>query len=295
MVIEATFVNPYSASTNPWDYGFIVRYERTASDPPFLQFVVSSNRRWQVLTGSDAPYQRLGSGTVSNLNINAGGRNHLIVVGIGTKGWFFVNGDYVATADLSSVTRKGDVAVITGAYAGDEVSGAVTRYEGFKGYELLKRYGPAEGVLVREPDRVSGHSSGVRTQDFVAEVEFVNPQGRNWDYGFIARNPQFNRLEVIGVTDDQWWFHRTRDVGDTEYSSVSSGYLSNSGLGLWSGPNRLLLIAIEESGWFFINDNLVSKLDLGHNRDVGNVSAMGDFFNGHTGNSQFREFNVWAP
>ena len=41
MVVEATFVNPYSASAASWDYGFILR----ANDfGPFLQFVVSGNR-----------------------------------------------------------------------------------------------------------------------------------------------------------------------------------------------------------------------------------------------------------
>ena len=295
MVVEATFVNPYSASSNSWDYGFFMRYDRTDDDPPFLQFVVSSNRSWAVKTGTGPPYLSLGGGTVSTLNTGAGGRNHLMVMAIGTRGWVFVNGEHVASVDLSSVSGKGDVAVITGAFSGDEVAGAVTRYEGFRGYELKKRYGPAEGIFEREPDSVSVHYSDVFTRDLVTEVEFINPQGGDWDYGFIVRRPQSGRLEVIGVTNDAWWFHDTRNVGDDEYTDVASGYLRNSGLRLASGHNRLLLIAIEESGWFFINDQLVTKLDLGHNQDVGNVSAMGNFFNNHQGNAQFKEFNVWAP
>ena len=295
MVVEATFVNPYSASTNSWDYGFILRNDIWDDAAPFLQFIVSSNRGWSVQSGANAPYDRVGGGTVGKLNTGAGGRNHLMVVAIGARGWFFVNGDYVTSVDLRSVTGEGDVAVITGAYTGDEVSGAVTRYEGFRGFELVKRYGPAEGAFAREPGIVSEHSSNVHARDVVTEVEFIKPQGRDWDYGLLLRKSQRHRLEVIGVTDDQWWFHRTREPGDTEYSSVASGYLSNSGLSLSSSRNRLLLIAIEESDWFFINGQLVAKLDLGHNRDVGDVSAMGDFFNNHSGNPEFREFNVWTP
>ena len=41
MVVEATFVNPYSASAASWDYGFILR---ATTFNPFLQFVVSGNR-----------------------------------------------------------------------------------------------------------------------------------------------------------------------------------------------------------------------------------------------------------
>ena len=66
---------------------------------------------------------------------------------------------------MSSLTSYGDVAVITGASTGNEIAGAVTRYEEFKGYELKKRYGPAEGVLENEPGFVGEHDSGVRTRD----------------------------------------------------------------------------------------------------------------------------------
>ncbi len=295
MILEATFLNPYAASSNSWDYGFFLRYDRGDVDPPFLQFVVSSNQGWAVLTGSDAPYQRIGGGTVGNLNTVAGGRNHLMVVAIGERGWFFVNGDHVASVDLSSLTSFGDVAVITGAYTGNQIAGAVTRYEGFKGYEFKKQYGPADGVLEKEPGRIGTHWSGVRTRDLVTEADFINPPGRDWDYGFIIRNPEFGRLEVLSVTDDERWFHDSGKVGDDGYTDVASGYLRNSGVSLSSSRNRLLVIAVEGSGWFFINDQLVTKLDLGHNQDVGEVSAMGGFFNNHRGDAQFINFNVWAP
>ena len=201
-----------------------------------------------------------------------------MVVTIGERGWVFVNGDFVAIVDLKITAHAGDVAVITGAYAGDEVAGAVTVMKGSRDTKMKKQYGPANGVLEKEPGSVGWHGSGVWTRDFVTEAEFINPRGEDWDYGFIIRNPEFNRLEVIGVTDNGWWFHDTRNVGDYEYTEVSSGFLSSSGLRLSSNRNGLVLIAVEGSGWFFINDQLVSKLDLGHNQDAGNVGATGDFF-----------------
>ena len=295
LVVEATFVNPYSASSNSWDYGFILRKDRWVDDAPFVQFVVSSSRGWAVNAGADAPYERIGAGTVSNLNTGAGGRNHLMVVTIGERGWVFVNGDFVAIVDLKITAHAGDVAVITGAYTGNEISGGVTRYEGFKGYELKKRYGPAEGILEGEPGSVGEHDSDVRARDFVTEVEFINPRGGNWDYGFVMRNPEYGRLEVIGVTDNELWFHKTRNVGDSEYTDVASGYLQNSGVSLSSSRSRLLVIAVEESGWFFVNSRLVSKLDLGHNQDQGRVSVIGDFYSNHQGKPEFEDFNVWAP
>ena len=291
-VVEATLVNPYAASSNLWSHGFFLRYQNGS---PYLLFAVSSDRRWEVKSHIDGSYQNLAGGTVANLNTDAGGKNQLMVVAIGERGWFFVNGDHVASVDLSSVTSSGDIATITGVYIGHEVAGAMTRYEGFKGYELKKRYGPAAGGLEKEPGRIGTHGSGVRARDFVTEAGFSNPQGKDWSYGFIVRNPEFNRLEVIGVTDNDWWFHKTRNVGDDAYTEVASGYLTSAGASLSSSQNRLLLIAVEESGWFFVNDRLLAKLDIGHNQDVGGVSVVGDFFTNHQGNPQFKDFNVWAP
>ena len=293
MMLETTFVNPYSAASNDWDYGFIFRQENTG---PAIHFVVTSDRRWYLAwrETSDADNQRVGGGTIPTFDTSAGGRNHLRVVAIKERGWLFVNGEFVSILDLSDVTGAGDVAVITGAFTGDEVAGAVTRFENFRGHRLSRRYGPAEGKLEKEPGFVATHGSRVQTRDLVVEAEFVNPQGSDWDYGFIIRNPEFNRLEIIGLTDKAWWFHKTRDVGDDESTDMADGYLSDAGINFLN-RNHLLIIAIEGAGWLFVNDRLVAKLDLGHNLYSGRVSAMGDSLGSHQGSPSFENFNVWAP
>ena len=296
MVVEATFVNPYAASTHSWDYGLFVRYDWQDDVGSFLGFIVTSDHLWEVKSGTGSSSSRLDSGTIGNFDLSTGGRNHLMVVTIGVRGWFFVNGEHIASVDLSSVAGPGDIAVITGAYTGHEVAGAVTRYEGFKGYALRKQYGPAEGVLEKEPGRIGTHWSGVRTRDLVAEAEFINPHNsQDWDYGFVIRNPEFGRLEVISVTNDERWYHDSSKVGDDAYTDVTSGYLRNSGVNLSSNRNRLLLIAVEGSGWLFLGDQVVTKLDLRHNDDMGSVSAMGGFFDKIRGKIEFLNFNVWAP
>ena len=45
MVVEASFVNPYSAATALWDYGFVLRI---AYGGPRLQFLLTSDRQWIV-------------------------------------------------------------------------------------------------------------------------------------------------------------------------------------------------------------------------------------------------------
>ncbi len=192
------------------------------------------------------------------------------------------------------MTKAGDVAVITGATEGNEVSGAVTWYENFQGERLSRRYGPASGKLQKKPGFFAGHDSRVWARDFVVEAKFAKPQGSDWDHGFVIRNPEYNRLDLVGVTGDKWWFHYTRDVGETNYTMKDSGFLSGVSATLLN-ENRLLLIAYGESGWFFVNDALVAMLDLSHNQEHGKVTVMGDSFRDHHSSPSFEGFNVWAP
>ena len=88
MVIEATFINPYSSSYNSWDYGLIFRQNRNA---PFIHVANRGavTESWAVKSGEDAPYNHVGGGTLENLDTGAGGKNHLGVITIGERGWFF--------------------------------------------------------------------------------------------------------------------------------------------------------------------------------------------------------------
>ena len=290
--VIATFVNPYSVAANSWDYGFHIRDSGIGSSARFVQVVVTSRGRWYVSwrQGSNSEYQDIADGTLGKFDTGAGGRNTLGLFAFGERGLLFVNGEFVSMLDLSDVTGAGDIAVITGAYEGDEVAGEGTRFEDFIGWSLSHVYGPAGGKLEYEKGYISELESGVWARDIVAEAQFTNPPGSGWDYGFIFRSPELSRLEVVGVTGNNQWFHQTRDIGDYAYDELDEGRLSR---GLRS-RNHLLLYAFGDIGIFFVNGELVSWLDLSHNRDYRFVSAMGGFFNDHTGEPAFENFNVWT-
>ena len=292
-IISATFVNPYSSTTHSWDYGFMFRDELGG---PVVLIVVSSRGAWELYWREDNNHesQDISSGRLKTFETHNGGSNRLWVVAVGERGYLFVNGDFIAALDLSAVIGAGDVSVITGAYTGNERAGAVTRYEDFAVTALNKRYGPADGRLVKEPGSIGGHRSGVWTRDFVAEAQFITPSGTDWDYGFVIRNPEYNRLEVIGISGSGRWFHETRDVGDSEYTDMASGSLGDSGARILN-RNHLLVMALENVGLLFVNGVYVARLDLSHNQDYGIVSAMGDFYLSHRGSPEFENFNVWVP
>ena len=293
MFVGATFINPYPAYSNSWDYGFLIRSSGSGSSARFIEVVVTSRGQWEAAWryGGSSESEEIASGTLGYFDTSAGGRNTLLVIAFGERGLFFVNGDMISMLDLSEVTGAGDVAVITGAYTGNEVAGAVTLFEDFEGGRFTRQYGPASGRLEHKQGIISGHSSGVWTQDLVAEAEFTNPPGRDWDYGFVIRNPEFNRLEVIGLTGNRRWFHDTSNTRDDEYITVADGFLPVAN---FHSRNHLLLFAAGDIGTFVVNGQLVAWLDLSHNQDWGGVSVMGGFFNDHTGEPTFDNFSVWT-
>ena len=263
---------------------------------PVVFIVVSSRGAWRLYWREDNNHesQDISSGRLKTFETHDGGSNRLWVVAVGERGYLFVNGEFIAALDLSAVTGAGGVSVITGAYTGNERAGAVTRYEDFAVTALNKRYGPADGRLVNEPGSIGIHRSGVWTRDVIVEVEYISPSGTDWGYGFIIRHPEYGRLEIIGISGDGRWLHDARDIGDSEYTEVQSGFLSAAGANLL-GKNHLLVAAFDDWGFFFVNGVYVAGLDLSHNQDYGNVSAMGDLYLSHRGSPEFENFNVWVP
>ena len=293
-VVTATFTNPYAAASNDWDYGFWVRDSGRGSNSRSIEITVSSRGQWQAKWRSgisSSGITDLAEGRLSVFNTSAQGQNTLTLFVAGARGLLFVNGEFIELLDLSQVHAAGDIAVITGAFTGNERAGATTRFENFRASSLRHRYGPARGRLEYQEGLISSHSSRVWTSNLIAEATFTSPPGRDWSYGFIIRNPEYNRLEVIGIAGDHSWFHHTRDVGDADYTDADNGRLRSS----LHSRNHLLLIALESTGLFFNNGELIARLDLSHNLDQGEVYAIGGFFNDHTGEPSFEGFSVWTP
>lgn len=293
-MVEARFTNPFDAAVHPWNYGFILRRGGEIEDPFGLVLIVTSNRRWEVNYRSGDDYIDIAEGNTSNLYLGVGQENHLMVIALQGRGWLFVNGSFVASVDLSEVTDQGNVAVITGYYEGGERTGASTKYENFRGYDLRRGYGPISGTIEENEEFIGQHRSGLRFRDFVAEADFINPASGTWDYGFVFRSPTVGHLEVVAFHDEGWWEHTTRSPEDDEYADVDSDWSVNWLDGALD-RNHLLLIAMGETGWLFINGQMEATLDLSHNMESGGISAMAGFYNTSNRDVDFRDFTVWAP
>ena len=147
--LEATFVNPYSATVGSWSYGFA--FGRTsADDRTFVRLALTENGTWQVgVSQKGNPYTWLHSGAVPQLRTGVGEKNRVTLFVDGRYGWLYVNGLKVLNDEGNEVpgygrgivlggelvtSHEGFVALGTGFFLGDERPGAETRYEGFKGW-----------------------------------------------------------------------------------------------------------------------------------------------------------------
>ena len=139
-IVSATFINPYAASRNSWNYGFILRDSSTEPLGRSIGVVVTSQRRWNVSwrEGRSSRGENIGEGMLTRFDTSAGGLNKLWLAAIGERGLLFVNGEFISMLDLSDVTGAGNVAVITGAFTGARRLGRLPGSRIFKAAELGK-------------------------------------------------------------------------------------------------------------------------------------------------------------
>ncbi|KAB2865816.1 MAG: hypothetical protein F9K46_03485 [Anaerolineae bacterium] len=129
-VIRTTFTNPYDASANAWDYGFLFRNSPSET----YIFGVDSNHHWILFLLKNNQYTTLAEGNVDQLNTGAGEQNQITILAIDHLGHLFINSQWVASLDLSALTASGGFALTVGLV--NEVAGETTDYSDFSIWRL---------------------------------------------------------------------------------------------------------------------------------------------------------------
>jgi len=293
-VADVTFYNPYSTSKGSWDYGFLFRRVESGT---FHTIRVMSDGKWYHDVVIDGDWNRVGEGEVS-LQTGANQKNHLRLIVIGDSGWFYVNGQLVATLDTSRLTKSGDVCAATGTFSGNEIEGEVTRFKDFTVWSFDEpTSGPTSGSLEHKDDGyIKQYIADVDVKDFVAEVTFYNPYSATkgkWDCGFAFR-AQKKKFCAILVTSNGSWYHYA--VTDGDWNTIGEGIVS----GLRTGANQsnhLQIIITGDRGWFFVNGQLIAALDTSELAQNSHVSATTGMFAGHIIEGEatrYENFTVWS-
>ena len=293
-IARATVLNPYSTNTGSWDFGIVFRQETVDKE---LRLVIRSDGLWNLNNRGDEGDSFIQDGTVSEyLNLNEDGSNEITLVAFDELGLFFLNGQLISKLDLSGQDEFGEVALGTGFYTSNKQAGEVTGYEDFTVWPFVPEFGPRDGELEHSDDGfIRMRSANVNLQNFVTEIEFVNPYGADvgeWDWGLAFRETEGEYWLV--VESDGAWSLIDRHPEDDYY--IDEGNLGET---LQTGEgetNSVSMIAVNDRGYFFLNDEFIAELDLSDRMDTGEVEVIAAFFAGHevpgymTG---YNEFTVW--
>ena len=133
-IAEATFLNPFSATTGVWDYGFLFRDQAGNNQ---YRLIITSERNWELDNHTGAEKSSLiDKGRLTNLNTSKGGSNTVWLLCQGNKGILYVNGSFIANLDLSERGNFGDVGIGTGFFSGNEIDGNSTGYQEFSVWNI---------------------------------------------------------------------------------------------------------------------------------------------------------------
>ncbi len=159
-------------------------------------------------------------------------------------------------------------------------------------------YGPENGRLLHDNDAfIETVYADVAPADFVMQVEMVNPYGTatgSWDFGLIFRQSDVDDEMRLVVRSDGLWNLNDRTPG-------TDNFLQDGDVSEWldlasTGSNLFELIAIGEQGYFFLNGEFISELDLSSRINPGDI-ALGTGFYGVNERSgevtAYNNFGLW--
>jgi hypothetical protein len=132
--------------------------------------------------------------------------------------------------------------------------------------------------------------------DVVVDAVFYNPYAAStgdWDIGYSLREGDINDQFRLAVESNGDWSLADRRGEDTNY--INSGALTNLNLGDGDG-NRLTVYMKENVGYFFVNGQYVSELDLSARTNSGDIGVATSLFEGDEIEGEetgFEEFTVW--
>jgi hypothetical protein len=173
--LHVEFLAPYTPRDIPWDVGVAFRLGQT----PHFRFIVESTNHWFL---TEAQGDAIQTGPLEPLDIERNGRTTIDLVAIGALGYVGVNGDFVATLDLSGAVGRGQIFVSTSFFIQNFIDGEATAFEAFTVWSLDGEQALDPGLTDRptadEPaDEPAGSGGGTVQLDEVDDSGVVGLAG----------------------------------------------------------------------------------------------------------------------
>ena len=278
MLIEATFINPYTSDVLYWEHGFLLKYQGRNH-----QYWVSINSygEWEYFhrLGETEPFSMY-SEESTDIDRELGGSNLLQVVVTGDRGWLYVNGRFQGGMDLSADNGGDGIKLFT-----DDEHPGETSYKDFAVWKWspvvaeafaevdpqatptpvptpnprVPVFGPVSGSILHDPeDGYLAAFQGPEIQgDLMLKVTFEVPFAPNeshWNFGVMFRSGRetYHRIEIISKFGGSY-VHRRRAGPDAEVQGRFAEDLP--GLNFGKGDkNHVRIIVIGKEAWFYVND-----------------------------------------
>ena len=300
--VRVRFTNPRDASEAPWDYGVGFRDDGNGS---LYVLAVTSDGTYHLFLKEEM-WETVAEGVATGLLVGASERNEIGIVVAGDTGYFEINGQYVATLDLSGWLRAGRVWAGTGVFTDTIVPGDRVAYDRFDVWTLpyvqlrtLARLqpslaGPFSGTIEQRLGELDGFFAGVFVRDFYLRAEFTNPSDASeqpWDAGVAFRHTGPNEQTRLIITSDGLWF--LTDGADSPYAGgIVSGLRTGAG-----ETNAIEVFASGDVGYLIVNGRSVTPLDLSISDVAGEIWLGSGFFPEYVdvgAITEFSEFEVWS-
>ena len=160
-------------------------------------------------------------------------------------------------------------------------------------------YGPKSGKIPHkaENEYIETISASVGLRSFILEVTFLVPYPSaeaDWDFGIVFREASPNvEYRLLFNSDKSWIF--SLHSGSANGKDLLEGTIDGMNTAEGS-PNKIRIYAEGDQGWFFVNDQFISKLDLSKQYSGAIMVGVG-FHKGSelTGKlTEYKDFSVWS-
>lgn len=160
-------------------------------------------------------------------------------------------------------------------------------------------FGPQSGTLEHDDSSsIVAKDADVNLRDLIVEARFYNPYATGegqWDYGFIFRHETRNVQFRFVIQSDKTWM-LINNTGEPDGETIAQGEIPALKVGA-QDSNLVKLVLQGNRGWFFLNDDLVSEIDLSARMNSGAVYIATGIFKSAKlpgKSTRYTDFSIWS-
>jgi len=201
-------------------------------------------------------------------------------------------------ADIRQIQQKVTATAVANAATATRVAGQSAARNLLQTADSLSVYFEETGALDhQDDDLIEADTAGVNLKNFIAEAIFSNPYSSgagSWDYGFIFRHDAetLDSYHLVILSSNRWILYLRQNGVQTTIDEGNLGNLDTTAY----GRNKITLIVKDSQGYFYLNDQYVTNLNLFDRASAGEVALATGFYNGDEipgEQTDFHNFGVW--